>query len=62
MIGKLNSFFLIASELLRDILVTFKRQALTRGYLLALSIFVIAVFFSFLALSPVLYSFVYPLF
>ena len=62
MLRKMGSFFAVALELFRDILVTFRNQALTRGYLLALSIFVIALIFSFLALSPVLYSFVYPLF
>jgi len=62
MLRKIGPFFQIAGELARDILFTFRTQALTRGYLLALSIFVIALLFSFLALSPVLYSFVYPLF
>jgi len=62
MLKKIGSFFIVAAEILRDILVTFKSQALTRGYLLALAIFVIALIFSFLALSPLLYSFVYPLF
>ncbi len=62
MIRKTRAFFWVAGDLLREILVTFKTQALTRGYLLALAIFVIALIFSFLALSPILYSFVYPLF
>ena len=55
-------FFQIVIELFRDIFIAFRNQALTRGYLLALAIFIVAVFFSFLALSPILYSFVYPLF
>ncbi len=62
MLRKIIPFLQIAGELLKDILVTFKSQALTRGYLLALAIFAIAMVFSFLALSPILYSFVYPLF
>lgn len=62
MIRKFASFFIVAAEVFKDIFVTFKNQALTRGYLLALAIFVIALIFSFLALSPLLYSFVYPLF
>ena len=62
MLRKLLPFFQVATEMFRDIFVTFRQQALTRGYLLALAIFVIALFFSFLALSPILYSFVYPLF
>jgi hypothetical protein len=62
MLRKIVPFFQIAGEMLRDIIFTFRTQALTRGYLLALAIFVIALLFSFLALSPVLYSFVYPLF
>jgi hypothetical protein len=62
MLRKMSSFFVVAWELFRDIFTTFRSQALTRGYLLALAIFVIALIFSFLALSPILYSFVYPLF
>lgn len=62
MLRKIVPFFQVAGSLLRDILSTFRAQALTRGYLLALAIFVVALVFSFLALSPVLYSFVYPLF
>lgn len=55
-------FFKVAGGLLRDIVRTFRSQVFTRGYLLALAIFLIAVFFCFLALNPALYSFVYPLF
>lgn len=62
MFRKFGAFFLVAREMSRDIFLTMKSQALTRGYLLALAIFAIALVFGFLALSPVLYSFVYPLF
>ena len=62
MLRKIGPFFRIAAELGADILKTFRAQALSRGYFLALSIFLIAVLFSFLALSPILHSFVYPLF
>lgn len=62
MLRKLGPFFSVAVDTLREILITFKRQSMTRGYLLALAIFLVALIFSFLALSPVLYSFVYPLF
>jgi hypothetical protein len=62
MLKKIVPFFQVARSLFLDILTTFRAQALTRGYLLALAIFAVALIFSFLALSPVLYSFVYPLF
>ena len=62
MFRKFTSFFIVAGEMFLDIFHTFRVQALTRGYLIALAIFVIALVFSFLALSPLLYSFVYPLF
>jgi hypothetical protein len=62
MIKKIGPFFAVAFEMFKDILATFKTQALSRGYLLAMAIFLIALIFSFLALSPILYSFVYPLF
>ena len=55
-------FIRIARELIRDIWVTFRVQAMSKSFLLALAIFFLAVLFSFLALNPVLYSFVYPLF
>jgi hypothetical protein len=62
MLRLIGPFFVSASELGREIWSTFRGQALTKGYLLALGIFLIAVIFSFWALSPLLYSFVYPLF
>jgi hypothetical protein len=59
---RIGTYFVVAAELFRDIFVAFRRQSLSRGYLLALAIFVIALFFGFMALSPLLASFVYPLF
>jgi hypothetical protein len=55
-------FIRIARGLLSDIWATFRIQTLTKSYLLALTVLFLAVLFSFLALNPILYSFVYPLF
>lgn len=52
----------VAAEVGSEILAALKAQSMSRSYLLAIALFVIAVFFVFLALNPVLYSFVYPLF
>lgn len=62
MIRKVAAFAAVAREILAEIFVTFRRQALTRGYLLALAVFAVAMLFAFFALSPILYAFVYPLF
>ena len=59
---RISIFFSVAFEVLCDILATFRRQALSRGYLLALAIWVIALVFAGVALHPILYSFIYPLF
>lgn len=62
MVKKTRVFVSVAKNLLIEIFQALRAQALTRTYLLALAIFFLAVLFSFLALNPVLYSFVYPLF
>jgi hypothetical protein len=47
---------------LREVRRELKRAYLSRGYLLALAVFALAILFGFLAFSPLLASFVYPLF
>ncbi len=56
------SMFAVAGGIFRDIFNVFRAQALTRGYLLALTLFLLTLIFGFVAFNPVLYSFVYPLF
>lgn len=62
MMQKSRSFLSVAKQLFLEIFRTLRRQGLSRSYLLTLVIFFLAVFFCFLALNPILYSFVYPLF
>ena len=62
MLKNIVPFFSVAAETASEIFRSFKAQSLSRGYLLAFALFLIAVIFSFLALNPILYSFVYPLF
>jgi TRAP-type C4-dicarboxylate transport system permease large subunit len=52
----------ILRDALAELFVTFNRQKIRVAFLLALLIFVIAMVFSFLAFSPILSPFVYPLF
>lgn len=46
----------------RELFGTFRRQKIGSAFLLAFVIFLLAMLFSFLAFSPVLSPFVYPLF
>lgn len=56
------ALFWILRDGLMELLVTFRRQKIRAAFILALLIFVIAMVFSFLAFSPILSPFVYPLF
>lgn len=59
---KLSVMLYVFVDVLRELGVGLKRQHLARGYLLAMAILLLGVLFGFLALSPVLSSFIYPLF
>lgn len=52
----------ILRDALSELYVTFRRQKIGSAFLLAFVIFLLAMIFSFLAFSPVLSPFVYPLF
>jgi hypothetical protein len=52
----------ILRDALSELYVTFRRQKIGSAFLLAFVIFLLAMVFSFLAFSPVLSPFVYPLF
>lgn len=52
----------IVQDGLKDLYATLRRQKLGFAFVLALIVFVLAMVFSFLAFSPVLSPFVYPLF
>jgi hypothetical protein len=56
------ALFIIMIDGLRSLYQSFARQRIRGAYALALLIFALAMIFSFLAFSPVLSPFVYPLF
>ena len=60
--SKIYHFLFILVETIRDVLASLRRQYLSRTYLIAIGVFALAVIFGFLSLSPVLSSFLYPLF
>lgn len=57
-----KAFLEVASSGLQDVVRSLKRQYLSRGYLVAIAVFGLAVLFSVLTFSPILSSFIYPLF
>jgi len=56
------ALFWIVKSALMELFITFRRQKITSAFLLAFLIFILAMVFSFLAFSPILSPFVYPLF
>jgi|GEM_PF-3597577 len=58
---KLALVWIVKHEL-KELFRTFRRQRIMASFLLAFVVFVLAMVFSFLAFSPVLSPFVYPLF
>lgn len=53
---------MIVAQNVKSLYRSFERQRIRGAYFLALLIFLLALVFSFLAFSPVLSPFVYPLF
>ena len=62
MLKKVAVFLEVAGGIFTEIFRSVRNQAMSRGYLIALAIFWVAVLFAFLTFNPALYSFLYPLF
>lgn len=56
------ALLMILAETVKSLYKSFERQRIRGAYVLALIVFGVAMIFSFLAFSPVLSPFVYPLF